>query len=100
MKIEQLDIPPLAIDFMQKNGYVELYPPQEKTIRAGLLEGKSILVSSPTASGKTLLAMLAIIKHLSEKRGKIVYLSPLKALASEKFNEFKKLDSINPNIHW
>lgn len=95
MKIEQLDIPPSTIEFLQKNGYVNLYPPQEKTVKAGLLEGKSILVSAPTASGKTLIAVLAIIKHLSEKRGKIVYLSPLKALASEKFNEFKKLGSID-----
>ncbi len=95
MKIEQLDIPPSTIEFLQKNGYVNLYPPQEKTIKAGLLEGKSILVSAPTASGKTLIATLAIIKHLSEKRGKIVYLSPLKALASEKFNEFKKLGSVD-----
>ena len=93
MKIEQLDIPPTTIEFLKKNGYVSLYPPQEKTVKAGLLEGKSILVSAPTASGKTLLAILAIIKHLSEKRGKIIYLSPLKALASEKFNEFKKLGS-------
>ena len=95
MKIEQLDIPPSTIEFLQKNGYVNLYPPQEKTVKAGLLEGKSILVSAPTASGKTLIAILAIIKHLSEKRGKIVYLSPLKALASEKFNEFKKLGSVD-----
>lgn len=95
MKIEQLDIPPSTIEFLQKNGYVNLYPPQEKTVKAGLLEGKSILVSAPTASGKTLIAILAIIRHLSEKRGKIVYLSPLKALASEKFNEFKKLGSID-----
>lgn len=95
MKIEQLDIPPSTIEFLQKNGYVNLYPPQEKTVKAGLLEGKSILVSAPTASGKTLIAILAIIRHLSEKRGKIVYLSPLKALASEKFNEFKKLGSVD-----
>ncbi len=74
---------------------MDLYPPQEKTVKAGLLEGKSILVSAPTASGKTLIAILAIIRHLSEKRGKIVYLSPLKALASEKFNEFKKLGSVD-----
>jgi len=95
MKIEQLDIPPSTIEFLQKNGYVDLYPPQEKTVKAGLLEGNSILVSAPTASGKTLIAILAIIRHLSEKRGKIVYLSPLKALASEKFNEFKKLGSVD-----
>ncbi len=95
MKIEQLDIPPSTIEFLKKNGYVDLYPPQEKTVKSGLLEGQSILVSTPTASGKTLIAILAIIKHLSEKKGKIVYLSPLKALASEKFNEFKKLGSVD-----
>src|SRR5579883_2264992 len=95
MKIEQLDIPTSAIEFLKIQGYVSLYPPQEKTVKAGLLEGKNILVSAPTASGKTLIAILAIIKNLSEKRGKIVYLSPLKALASEKFNEFKKLTSID-----
>lgn len=95
MKIEQLDIPTSTIEFLQQNGYVTLYPPQEKTVKAGLLEGKNILVSAPTASGKTLLAMLAIIKHLSEKKGKIVYLSPLKALASEKFNEFKKFGALD-----
>ena len=44
MKIEQLDIPPSTIEFLQKNGYVSLYPPQEKTVKAGLLEGKNILV--------------------------------------------------------
>jgi helicase len=95
MKIEQLDIPTSAIEFLKIQGYVSLYQPQEKTVKAGLLEGKNILVSAPTASGKTLIAILAIIKNLSEKRGKIVYLSPLKALASEKFNEFKKLTSID-----
>ncbi|MEO9307752.1 putative ski2-type helicase [Nitrosotalea sinensis] len=95
MKIEQLDIPTSVIEFLKIQGYVSLYQPQEKTVKAGLLEGKNILVSAPTASGKTLIAILAIIKNLSEKRGKIVYLSPLKALASEKFNEFKKLTSID-----
>lgn len=92
MKIAELDIPKTAIDFLCHSGFVTLYPPQENSVRAGLLEGKNILVSAPTASGKTLIAMLAIIKHLSTKKGKIVYLSPLKALASEKYSEFKSLD--------
>ena len=95
MKVAELDIPKTTIDFLCDGGFVTLYPPQEKSVKAGLLEGKNILVSAPTASGKTLIAMLAIIKHLSEKKGKIVYLSPLKALASEKFNEFKKLESVD-----
>src|SRR5579863_1917543 len=95
MKVSELDIPQTAIKFLCDSGFVTLYPPQEKSVKAGLLDGKSILVSAPTASGKTLIAMLAIIKHISEKKGKVVYLSPLKALASEKFSEFKKLESVD-----
>ena len=95
MKVSELDIPQTAIKFLCDSGFVTLYPPQEKSVKAGLLDGKSIIVSAPTASGKTLIAMLAIIKHISEKKGKVVYLSPLKALASEKFSEFKKLESVD-----
>ncbi len=100
MKVSELDISKTAIKFLCDNGFVTLYPPQEKSVKSGLLDGKSIIVSAPTASGKTLIAMLAIIKNISEKKGKVVYLSPLKALASEKFSEFKKLESagINENI--
>ena len=52
------------------------------------------MVSAPTASGKTLIAMLAILSYLSKNSGKVIYLSPLRALAAEKFTEFKKLEKI------
>ncbi|HXX05535.1 MAG TPA: DEAD/DEAH box helicase, partial [Candidatus Bathyarchaeia archaeon] len=95
MRVEELEISKTAIEFLQDNGFVTLYPPQEMSIKSGLLDGKNILISAPTASGKTLIAILAIIKQLLDKKGKIVYLSPLKALASEKFSEFKKLERID-----
>ena len=60
-------------------------------MKAGLLEGKSLVISSPTASGKTLTAMMAAYKKVKEGR-KVVYLSPLRALASEKYAEFKELE--------
>ncbi len=53
MKIEKLDIPLPAIDFLLSQGYEKLYPPQADCIKAGLLDGQSVLVSAPTASGKT-----------------------------------------------
>lgn len=68
----------------------ELRPCQEKAIKQGLLENKSLLVCTPTASGKTLVAEIALIKSIMEGRGKGIYIVPLKALASEKFKEFKK----------
>ncbi|RJS90946.1 DEAD/DEAH box helicase, partial [Candidatus Bathyarchaeota archaeon] len=67
-------------------------------IRAGALEGKNLLLASPTASGKTLVAELCALKHILEREGKVLYLSPLRALASEKYSEFKKYEAlIKPN---
>ncbi|MBI2655980.1 DEAD/DEAH box helicase [Candidatus Woesearchaeota archaeon] len=68
----------------------KLRPAQEKSIKKGLLEGKSLLVCTPTASGKTLIAELAALKSIMEKKGKAIYIVPLKALASEKFRDFKR----------
>jgi len=95
MKISELQLPKQAIDFLSQQGYSNLFPPQEDSVKAGLLDGKSLLVSSPTASGKTLIATLAIIHYLSSNSGKVVYLTPLRALAAEKFSEFKKLEPLD-----
>ena len=95
MKISELDIPKPAIKFLQEQGYSDLYPPQEDSVKQGLLEENSILVAAPTASGKTLIASLAILNHLFKSKKKIVYLCPLRALASEKYEEFRKFELID-----
>ena len=95
MRINELQLDPNTINFLKSEGYTELYPPQKDAVKAGVLDGKSILVSVPTASGKTLIAMLAAISHLSKNKSKVIYLTPLRALAAEKFEEFKKLEKIN-----
>ena len=68
----------------------KLRPAQEKSIKKGLLEGKNLLVCTPTASGKPLIAELAALKSIIENKGKAVYIVPLKALASEKYRDFKR----------
>lgn len=75
-----------------ERGIRKLYPPQEMAVRAGLLKGRSLVVSAPTASGKTLIAELAITKRVVEERVKALYLTPLRALAYEKWLEFKKYE--------
>jgi helicase len=95
MNIERLELPDTAIDFLKSQGFEKLYPPQADSVKSGLLKGKSILVSAPTASGKTLIAMLAMLSYISKNKGKVIYLSPLRALAAEKFSEFKKLEKIS-----
>ena len=66
-----------------------LTPPQELAIEKGLISGKNLLVASPTASGKTLIAELACINAIISKGMKAVYIAPMRALVSEKFNEFR-----------
>lgn len=77
--------------FLSFMGYNSLFPPQQLAIDNGLLDGSNVLVTTPTASGKTLIAILAAIKSL-EKDKKVVYLTPLRSLAYEKFTDFNEID--------
>ena len=90
MKVAELAVPEQLRELIIQNGITELYPPQEEAIRAGALEGKNLVLASPTASGKTLVAELCCLKHVLEKKGKAIYLAPLRALASEKFDDFQR----------
>lgn len=90
MKLEEAGLPQELFELLKGEGIVDLYPPQEAAIRAGLLEGKSLVIASPTASGKTLIAILAAYARVKAGR-KVVYLAPLRALASEKYREFSEL---------
>jgi helicase len=94
MQVDELPIPDSVKSVLAKTGYDSLYPPQEDAIKAGALEGKNIVLASPTASGKTLIAELVILKTILEKGGKALYLTPLRALASEKYEDFQKYTSI------
>ncbi|MEM4294904.1 MAG: DEAD/DEAH box helicase, partial [Candidatus Caldarchaeum sp.] len=80
-------LPPYLREAVKRYGVSEFYPPQTEALEKGLLDGRRLMVSTPTASGKTLIAMMAAYKHVVEG-GKVLYLTPLRALASEKLNEF------------
>ncbi|MEM2093112.1 MAG: DEAD/DEAH box helicase [Candidatus Bathyarchaeia archaeon] len=94
MKILELPVPESVKQVLIKLGVSELYPPQEEAVKAGVLDGRNLVLASPTASGKTLIAELCAMKHILEKNGKVLYLAPLRALATEKYEEFRKYSSI------
>ncbi|MCD6484498.1 MAG: DEAD/DEAH box helicase [Candidatus Odinarchaeota archaeon] len=98
ISIDDLPIPLKAIELLKREGITTLFPPQEAAINAGVLNRKNMVLSVPTAAGKTLVAELAIIKNLFEHRGKALYLVPLRALAQEKYKEFKKYEQLNLRI--
>lgn len=52
--------------------------------------GDSVVVCSPTGSGKTLIAEYAAYKAVHAK-SKIFYTTPLKALSNQKFYDFRKI---------
>jgi helicase len=87
MLIETLAVPKTLRERYQKSGITELYPPQAECVGRGLLAGKNQLVAIPTASGKTLIAEMVMHAQIA-KGGKCLYIVPLKALASEKYDEF------------
>jgi helicase len=94
LKVADLSVPEAVKEIIIKGGIAELYPPQEEAMKAGALEGRNLVLASPTASGKTLVAELCALKHVLEKNGKIIYLTPLRALANEKFDDFRKYASL------
>jgi len=64
------------------------FPPDafQSEAMASLDEGRSVLVSAPTGSGKTLVAAYAVHRALAAG-GKAFYTTPLKALSNQKFAE-------------
>ncbi|MHA1852946.1 MAG: DEAD/DEAH box helicase, partial [Candidatus Heimdallarchaeaceae archaeon] len=90
MQISDLPINEKFKGLLIQSGITTLYPPQAEAIKKGLLDGNNMVIAIPTASGKTLLAMLACLQTLEIEGKKTLYLSPLRALAYEKYLEFKR----------
>lgn len=54
-----------------------------------LLQNKSVLVSAPTGSGKTIVAEFAVFEAL-DRNLRIIYTTPLKALSNQKFRDLRE----------
>lgn len=61
---------------------------QKKALRV-MLEGHDLLGMAPTGSGKTVLALMAVVLHAFDKGGRAILTSPIKALSNQKYAEFK-----------
>ena len=91
--IQNLVLPEQALDFFSSQWNItHLHPPQHEAMKP-LFEGNNILLAIPTASGKSLVAYIAILHQLLNQNpgSRAVYIVPLKALASEKFDELKEI---------
>ncbi|MBO95614.1 MAG: hypothetical protein CMA80_03325 [Euryarchaeota archaeon] len=87
--VSSLDLPASFRSFLTDVwGIHHLHPPQAEAAPS-ILTGDNTLVAIPTASGKSLLAYMGMVKRLSEghARSKAIYIVPLKALAMEKYED-------------
>jgi helicase len=80
---------PLELKKILKGHGKHLLPVQALTLENGLLEGENLLVVSATASGKTLIGELAGVPGAMDGE-KFIFLTPLVALANQKYRDFKK----------
>jgi helicase len=98
MKVEDIPIDKEIISVLKKHDIHKLYPPQSKAL-PHIIDGKNMILSIPTASGKSLIAYLGIINKLIKKDGgKALYIVPLKALAKEKFEELKLFENLDIKV--
>ena len=92
-------IPENIQSLLKERGLSDLRPSQEKSIKKGLFKNNhNQVVCTPTGSGKTLVAELGMLDCILNKKKRVVYIVPLKALASEKYREFKEQYSKMFNI--
>jgi len=87
--MQNLNSENIVPEILKRSGFEKLNPVQQLAIDNGLLDNANQVVAASTASGKTLIAEIATLNAV--RRGKkVVFIMPLKALASEKFEDFKR----------
>ncbi|WP_430505031.1 DEAD/DEAH box helicase [Haloparvum sp. PAK95] len=94
MRVRDLPIAADLVAHFEAEGIHELYPPQAAAVDAGVCRGDNVVAAVPTASGKTLIAELALLTA----DGPGLYVCPLRALASEKYEEFSALPGVDVGI--
>jgi len=90
-------VPDWLPDHLREQGIESLYPPQAEAVEAGVTRGENLVASVPTASGKTLVATLAMLASV-ERGGTALYIVPLRALASEKREEFEQFEQYGLDV--
>ena len=98
MDVDAVDaVPDWLAGHLRDQGIDSLYPPQAEAVEKGVTRGENLVASVPTASGKTLVATLAMLASV-KRGGKALYIVPLRALASEKKAEFEQFEQYGMDV--
>ena len=98
MRVDELEISDRVAEALMDKGFVNLHPPQAEAIPIAL-QGHNLVVAIPTASGKSLIGYIPALELMVSKGKKVLYIVPLKALASEKKDDFDRFKELGIRTH-
>ena len=98
MRVDELEVSDRVAEALLDAGFVNLHPPQAEAIPIAL-RGDNLVVAIPTASGKSLIGYIPALEMMVSKGKKVLYIVPLKALASEKKDDFEKFSHLGIRAH-
>ncbi|MFQ6033844.1 MAG: DEAD/DEAH box helicase, partial [Candidatus Bipolaricaulia bacterium] len=85
-------LPELLQRYLEAKG-IRLYTHQVEAIER-IRAGENVVITTPTASGKTLAFNLPIFEHLyREKKATALYIYPLKALTNDQLKVIRELEA-------
>jgi len=92
--LEQFGLPPVVLDTWAQ-AIPSLNALQLAAINDyGVLDGKNLLVTAPTSSGKTMVGELAALRRVTDRQ-RALFLLPMRALVNDKYAEFvRKYDGL------
>ncbi|MHA2408222.1 MAG: DEAD/DEAH box helicase, partial [Candidatus Ranarchaeia archaeon] len=89
------ELEPELTDWLEQN-QLKLYSHQAEALNA-IHKGKNVVITTPTASGKTLIFSLSVANAVARKRAATaLFLYPTKALAND---QLKKLEELNEVVN-
>jgi helicase len=94
--LAELPVDPEIARELRAQGIESLFPPQAAAL-GPLDQGRSLVLACPTASGKSLVAYLALLRAYRAGRTGL-YLVPLRALAQEKFDELGQFAALGAKV--
>ena len=96
---------PFIQEYVYRSGWTELRPIQTAAADVIFNTDKNLLITTPTASGKTEAAFFPILTMLSEDPPSsfgVLYIAPLKSLINDQFSRMDELLEASgiPAFHW
>ncbi|EQD40740.1 protein containing DNA/RNA helicase, DEAD/DEAH box type, partial [mine drainage metagenome] len=96
MPLDRLPLDAPIRSILERDGITALFPPQAAAVPL-VMAGENVVLACPTASGKSLVAYLALVRAARAGRTGL-YMVPLRALAAEKAEELARFEELGLRV--